>query len=134
MYYPVFALPQRQQHPIYYGQRLRRDGEGPLDPIEWVRRDQKIRTGCTPRGELNINRNGNHAPMVQKRCGRPTPVSGSQCHDARDYRKSRQHLNNHLTPIAASTTTSTTTLLNTYPSLDLVPFACSIEDQQSHYR
>ena len=35
-----------------YAVCLRRDWEGPPDPIEWVRRDQKIRTGCTPRGEL----------------------------------------------------------------------------------
>ena len=44
---------QQQQHPIYSGLPLRRDGEGPLDPIEWVQWDQKIRTGYTPRGELN---------------------------------------------------------------------------------
>ena len=71
----------------YSATRLRSDGEGPLDLIEWVRRDQKIRTGCTPRGELN-SQQGNHAPMVQKRSGRPTPFFGP--HNARDYRKSPQ--------------------------------------------
>ena len=61
----------------------------PLDPIAWVRRDQKIWIGCTPRGELN-SQQGDYAPIVQKRSGRPTPVSGPQCQDARDYRKSPQ--------------------------------------------
>ena len=37
-----------QLHSIYFGPRVRRDGEGPLDPIEWVRRSHKIRTGCIP--------------------------------------------------------------------------------------
>ena len=97
----LFTWPQQQQqqqHPIYYGPRLcrdeegprlRRDGEGPLHPIEWVRRDQKIRTGCAPRGELN-SQQGDHVPMVQKRSGRPMPVSGPRYHDAQDYRKSPQ--------------------------------------------
>ena len=55
---------QQQQHPDYSGPRLRRDGEDTRDTIEWVRRDQRIRTGCTPRGELN-SQQGDHAPMVQ---------------------------------------------------------------------
>ena len=66
---------QQQQQPFYSGPGLRRDGEGPLDPIEWVQRDQKIRTGGIPRGELN-SQQGDHAPVVQKRNGRPTSVSG----------------------------------------------------------
>ena len=56
---------QQQQLHIYSGPRLRRDGEGSLDPIEWMRRDQKIRTGCTTRGEIN-SQQGDLAPMVQK--------------------------------------------------------------------
>ena len=78
MWLPRLQQQQQQQHPIYSGPRLRRDGKDPLDPIEWVRRDEKIRTGCTPRGELN-SQQGDHAPMVQKRSGRRMPVARPQC-------------------------------------------------------
>ena len=106
--HPSPATTNSHTHPIYFYQRLRRDGEGPFDPIEWVQRDQKNRTGCTPRRELN-SQQGDHASMVQKRRSiRHTPVSGPRCHDARDYRKSPSLINN-LTPIAATTTTTTTT-------------------------
>ena len=75
--------------PIYSGPPLRREGGGPLNPIEWVQRDQKIRTGCTPCGELNSQQGDQH-PLGQKRSGQPKPVSAPQCHDAQDYRKSPQ--------------------------------------------
>ena len=76
------------------------------DPCEWVRRDQKIGTGCTPRGGLN-SQQGGHALMVQKRSDRPMRVSGLQFHDAQDYRKSPQP--QQLSRIAATTKTTTTT-------------------------
>ena len=77
----------------------------PHDPIEWVLRDQKIGTGCTPRGGLN-SQQGDDVPIVQKRSGRPTPVSRPQCHDTRDYRKSPQP-QQQLSRIAATTTKTT---------------------------
>ena len=42
-----------------------------------------------PRGELNCQW-GDHATVVQKRSGRPMPVSSPQCRDAQNYRKSTQ--------------------------------------------
>ena len=58
------------------------------------RPENSDRVHCTPRRELN-SQQGDHAPTVQKRSGRPTPVfstndSGPQCHDSRDNRKSPQ--------------------------------------------
>ena len=81
---------------------------GPHDPIEWVRRDQKIGTGCTPRGGLN-SQQGDHALMVQKRNGRSTPVSGPQFHDAQDYHKSPRP--QQLSRIAATTTKTLTIII-----------------------
>ena len=61
---------------IYCSPRLRRDGEGPLDPIKWVRREQKIRTVCTSLAENLIANRGIMHPWRKREAVDPRPSPG----------------------------------------------------------
>ena len=76
---------------------LCRDGEGPLDPIEWVLRDQIIRTGCTLAENLIANRGTMH-PWCRSEAVDPRPSLGLNATMPRTTASSPNLNNSHQSP------------------------------------